>query len=509
MDREVGDALKLLLMTEKARRRKRLAIILGIASVVVLVGFAWYVYSGKQAAREMLENAMSARKTGNETLAIELASQLQMRFKDRIGTYDTVQAAVTLELTLRKAVADRVKKERESERIELLEQVNEAGQLFENNQLAQALNIYRKVITHPNGENHRETVRFRLVNTLDEIEFLTGKIEALLLEVPEELHRLEIEELEELEKKARELLEAYEIENIRALEEALKEPEFQELLKKSLKGSPADRFLGLALQITKAEVAAERLTTAIELYREKDEIEKIAQKALAAEAQEDFETALKLYESLEGRNAADVVAVYMAERMQVCREIVEGFEFIALATRERNFEAALTRIRDMEEEYPEMSVWDRIELPFLIRSFPAGAEVHSSEGLEGRTPLPLTYRPVDAVDLEIRLSGFESYEFTLVGTSLGDSLTVMLECQPMWKVKLSGTVDAPPVVHNGVAYAAERPQRTARGHRSRRGPNPVGSEAHQNRSADCAGTSSSERMRSTSSRSKGSYIADP
>ncbi|MBI2919812.1 MAG: PQQ-binding-like beta-propeller repeat protein [Planctomycetes bacterium] len=115
--------------------------------------------------------------------------------------------------------------------------------------------------------------------------------------------------------------------------------------------------------------------------------------------------------------------------------------------REGEVDPAHQRIRELLGKYPKSPQALSAELPYLIQSIPAKAQVYLGGQLIGTTPQVVSMRAEGDGEILVRLKTFRDSTRKLVpGTPL---VTVELGKECLWKRKMGGAIVSTPVVEGG------------------------------------------------------------
>lgn len=454
-DKEIAQALRQVLISQKARQRRRAMIAAGV--LVGLGAATWWLTAAWNAssASALLQQAEELGRRDAQAALLAL-NQLDESYASSFGVGEVMEAASRTRQSLQRRVAEDQRRKEDDAQRQLSARLSEAGAHIDAHRFGEALPIYRELLGRSLTKNELETIRFRILSAVEALAQWDLRMRSLLdRSTPEQLARQGAAEIAALRGELESELSRVNESSLASLREGLKEPAIEKLLPKRNRVADEELLMRIGVLHVKGELLSEELTQRLAAYSRTDELEKLLGDAAKAERENRWAAAAELYRLLAQSSIEEGLRGQFVQQAERLEGIVAKLRTISTATEQRDFAAAVTAYQELAEEAPDLDLRGKIRLPFLLRSIPTGAEVHEGSQLLGHTPLPVEFDPFRAATLIVKSPGFEPEVIQIKGFDRGDA-TLVLRTPPLWRLRGRGPIDSAPFVRDGVTYVADR-----------------------------------------------------
>jgi outer membrane protein assembly factor BamB len=404
--------------------------------------------------KEKLQTANAMMDKGDLGTAEAIANRLIEDFED--GPVGGRARDLINRIRSRRAAELRTKREELQKRFH--RGLSLTADLFEKGAIAESLLEYKKLYkSFGNDPSFRKRIQDSLKTRLGEFKSELEKEEekAKARELPDPKKYLNLEEKEAALKRIQNSFSEKRAENVRKLQDALKKsPSLA-----SLKGFPE----GLTPLLGKWLEAEKRVSHLRGIFRKKigldtkkRALDRPFLMAQEAEKQKKFKEALRLYRKLAKEYQGDqsLMAFFQRQASKYDR-ITSVLAQIETARKREDFRTGSQLFQELAIEFPQVSLRDRILLPYRIETSPVSVEVFVNGKMKGRTPMTLSLHPGEESKLLLRKNGYEevSPSKALMNEGRVRSILTLL---PSWKTKVGGALTQSPLFMGGKIFVSDR-----------------------------------------------------
>ncbi|MBL8900261.1 MAG: DUF4388 domain-containing protein [Planctomycetes bacterium] len=454
-NKEIAQALRQILISQQARRRRRAlvtaAILLGVGASCLWLTAAW----NESNAAALLQEAEELGRRDAQAALLAL-NQLDESYSGSMGAGEVIEAAARARQGYQRRLADEQRRKDEDSQRLLSSRLTEAGAHIDASRYQEAFPIYRELLAQTLSKGEQETIRFRIQSAIEALTQWDTRMQELLQRAsPEHIARLSSKEIEALRAELVAELQRVNAASMGGLRDGLTDPAIAKLLPKQRNLLDEALFTRVGMQQVQGELLAEELGKRIEAYSRTDELENLLEEASKAERENRWGAAAELYRLLAQSSVESGLQAQFVTQAERLEKIVGQLRAIAKATEQRDFAAAVTAYQSLVEEAPDLDLRGHVRLPFLLRSIPSGAEVREGTQVLGLTPLPVEYDPFRAATLIVKSEGFEREVIQVTGFERGDA-TLVLRTPPLWRVPGHGPVASAPMLQGERCFVADR-----------------------------------------------------
>ncbi|HHI81236.1 MAG TPA: PEGA domain-containing protein [Planctomycetes bacterium] len=336
-------------------------------------------------------------------------------------------------------------------------ELSHIADLFEKGAIADSLLAYKKLFkTFEKEPSFKKRIQDSLSARFGEFKNLLAKEEekAKGRELPDLNKFYNLEEKENALRRIQNSFPEKRAESVRDLRKAL--ARMPSLAK--LKGFPPELgpLLGKWLE---AEKRVGKLRSALRkeigLDHKKRELDRPFLKAQEAEKAKNFEEALRLYRKLAKEYHGDQsLMAFFRRQANKYERVTTVLGQIEEARKKGEFFKGKELFEELQFQFPQLSLQDRILLPFKIETFPVSATVFVKGKKVGKTPITLSLHPGEESKVLLRREGFreEAPSSELLAKGKAHSVLTLL---PRWKTRLKGALTEAPLLWKKTLYLSD------------------------------------------------------